>query len=177
MSSGYDDTERMSRYNALLRRLGSRRWFAAAGRLVTPLDRRLHRWSRGRWSVVGRDQLPSLLITTTGRRSGLPRTQPLLYVTDGDDLVVVGSNWGRPHHPAWSANLLAQPRARVALGGHEFDVHATLATGAERDRLWPLLLRIWPGYAAYAKRADNREIRVFRLTRPADGGPAPAGRV
>ncbi|MET0416315.1 MAG: nitroreductase/quinone reductase family protein [Actinoplanes sp.] len=154
----------MSRYSALLRRLGSQRWFASAGRLLTPLDRRIYRWTRGRWSVIGRDQLPSLLITTTGRRSGLPRTQPLLYATDGADYVVIGSNWGQANHPAWTANLLASPEARVTLGGREFGVRATLATGAERERLWPLFLSIWPGYAAYAKRATSREIRIFRLT-------------
>jgi deazaflavin-dependent oxidoreductase (nitroreductase family) len=157
----------MSRYTALLRRLGSRRWFAAGGRLATPLDRRLYRWSHGRWSAIGRTRLPTLLITTTGRRSGLPRTQPLLYATDDADLVVVGSNWGQAQHPAWTANLLACPDARVTLGDRGFDVRATLVTGAERDRLWPLVLRIWPGYAAYAERAGDREIRMFRLS-PAD---------
>ena len=154
----------MSQYTALLRRLGNHRWFAALGRLATPLDRRLYRLTKGRWSVIGRHELPSLLITTTGRKSGLPRTQPLLYATDGDEYIVIGSNWGQAHHPAWSANLIAQPSARVTLGDREFGVHATLATGAERDRLWELLKRIWPGYAAYARRAEGREIRIFRLT-------------
>jgi deazaflavin-dependent oxidoreductase (nitroreductase family) len=149
----------MSRYTALLRRLGNQRWFASLGRLVTPLDRRLYRLTHGRWSVIGRHELPSLLITTTGRKSGLPRTQPLLYATDGDAYIVIGSNWGQAHHPAWSSNLLAQPSARVTLG-----VRAALATGAERDRLWELLTRIWPGYDAYARRAEGREIRIFRLT-------------
>jgi|SRR3954468_11191280 deazaflavin-dependent oxidoreductase (nitroreductase family) len=151
-------------YLDLLRRLGSRRWFAALGRRLTPLDRGLYRLTRGRWSVLGPNRLPTLLITTTGRRSGLPRTQELLYARDGDGYVLVGSNWGQAHHPAWSANLLARPTARVTIGHREFDVRATLATGAERDRLWQLALRIWPGYAAYAERAGGREIRVFRLT-------------
>ena len=154
----------MSSYTTLLRRLGHHRWFAAAGRLLTPIDRRLYRLTRGRWSVIGRHDLPSLLLTTTGRRSGLPRTQPLLYATDGEGYVVIGSNWGRPDHPAWSANLIAQPVARITLGEREIDVRATLATGAERDRLWRLLQRVWPGYATYARRAEHREIRIFRLT-------------
>ncbi|MEU7908866.1 nitroreductase/quinone reductase family protein [Actinoplanes sp. NPDC049118] len=154
----------MSHYTALLRRLGNQRWFAALGRLVTPLDRRLYRLTDGRWSVVGRHELPSLLLTTTGRKSGLPRTQPLLYATDGDGYIVVGSNWGQAHHPAWSTNLIARPAARVTLGGREFDVDAALTAGAERERLWELVQRIWPGYAAYARRAEGREIRIFRLT-------------
>src|SRR3954447_21572270 len=154
----------MSRYTALVKRLGDRPWFAALGRGLAPLDRRLYQLTDGRWSVLGRHQLPSLLITTTGRKSGLPRTQPLLYATDGDGYVVVGSNWGQAHHPAWSANLLAHPTARVTLGDREVDVRATLTTGAERERLWELVQRIWPGYAAYADRAEGRQIRIFRLT-------------
>lgn len=154
----------MSHYTALLRRIGAQRWFAFTGRLLAPLDRRLYQRTGGRWSAIGRHQLPTLLLTTTGRTSGLPRTQPLLYTTDGDTYVVVGSNWGQAHHPAWSANLIAQPDARVTLGDREFDVHADLAAGDERDRLWHLVQPIWPSYAAYAKRADGRQIRIFRLT-------------
>jgi deazaflavin-dependent oxidoreductase (nitroreductase family) len=160
----------MSQYTALLRRLGNRRWFAGLGRLLTPLDRRIYQLTGGRWSVIGRHELPSLLITTTGRRSGQPRTQPLLYARDGDSYIVIGSNWGQEHHPAWSSNLLAQPAARITLGRREIDVRAALITGADRDRLWEQLKRIWPGYAGYAERARNREIRIFRLT------PGPASR-
>lgn len=153
----------MSQYTALVQRLGAQRWFAALGRRLAPLDRRLYRLTHGRWSVLGRHSLPWLLITTTGRKSGLPRTQPLLYIMDGGGYIVVGSNWGQAHHPAWSENLLAQPTARVTLGDREFDVRATLTTDAERDRLWQQAQQIWPGYAAYAKRADGRQIRIFRL--------------
>lgn len=153
----------MSRYTSLLRRLGKRRWFAALGRRLSPLDRRIYRLTRGRWSVLGRHELPTLLITTTGRTSGLPRTQQLLYDTDADAYVVVGSNWGQAHHPAWSANLLANPAARVTVGDRDVAVRATLATGAERDRLWRQVRRIWPGYDAYAERARGRQIRIFRL--------------
>jgi deazaflavin-dependent oxidoreductase (nitroreductase family) len=154
----------MSQYSALVRRLGGQRWFAALGRRLTPLDLRLYRLTGGRWSVIGRHVLPSLLITTTGRKSGLPRTQPLLYAEDGDGYIVVGSNWGQDHHPAWSANLLARPVARVTLGEREFGVRAALVAGAERDRLWQVVQRIWPGYAACATRAEGRELRIFRLT-------------
>jgi deazaflavin-dependent oxidoreductase (nitroreductase family) len=154
----------MSRYTALVRRLGNQRWFAALGRRLSAVDRRVHRRTHGRWSVLGRHALPTMLITTTGRKSGLPRTQLLLYAVDGGEYIVVGSNWGQAHHPAWSENLIAQPAARVTVGDREFGVHATLAAGAERDRLWQLAQQIWPGYAAYAERADGRQIRIFRLT-------------
>jgi deazaflavin-dependent oxidoreductase (nitroreductase family) len=155
----------MGVYTRLVRRLGHQRWFAAVGRRMAPLDGRVQRWTRGRLSVIGRHGLPSLLITTTGRRTGLPRTQPLLYAPDGDGYVIVGSNWGQQHHPAWSGNLVACPDATVTIDGTAIAVRATLATGAERDRLWTLVRAMWPAYDTYAARAAGRDIRIFRLVR------------
>jgi deazaflavin-dependent oxidoreductase (nitroreductase family) len=149
----------------VLQRLGGRRWFAAVGRAIVPVDRFLGRVSRGRFVAFGLKDLPSLLITTTGRRSGEPRSNPLLYAPDGDGFVVIGSNWGQAHHPAWSANLLANPDATVTLGGQTLAVRARCAEGAERDRLRALLLRVWPAYTAYEQRAAGRELRIFRLER------------
>jgi deazaflavin-dependent oxidoreductase (nitroreductase family) len=143
--------------------MGHKRWFAALGRRFVPLDRWMLSHTKRRWNVADRHELPSLLLTTTGRRSGQPRTQPLLYMTDGDRIVVLGSNWGQQHHPAWSGNLLANPDATVALGGETFPVRATLATGAERDRLWRLALELWPPFRTYEKRAAGRQIRIFQL--------------
>src|SRR5512142_347875 len=146
----------------VLRKLGHRRWFARIGRGYVPLDRLVGRPTRGR--VVGGRLLglPSLVLTTTGRRSGLPRTTPLLYLRDGDGFVVIGSNWGLPAHPAWSANLLEDPQATVTVGGRRVPVLGVLATGVERERLWRMALQVWPAYATYAERA-GRVIRVFRL--------------
>ncbi len=112
--------------------------------------------------MIGRHGLPSLLLTTTGRRSGLPRTVPLLYVPDGARYVVIASNWGQQHHPAWSANLLAEPDATVSIHGHDVAVRARLADPAERDRLWPSITRTWPAYDTYVERS-GRDIRVFLL--------------
>jgi len=160
----YRHTAPVGRYTALLQRLGHQRWFAALGRRVMPIDRMLQRISRGRVNIVGPHGLPAMLLTTTGRRSGLERTQPLLYAADGDDYVVIGSNWGEPRHPAWSANLLANPEAVATVAGRRIRVVATLATGGERDRLWALLERTWPAYRAYERRAAGRHLRIFRLT-------------
>jgi deazaflavin-dependent oxidoreductase (nitroreductase family) len=147
----------------LARRLGHRRWFARTFRVLVPLDRALGRMTRGRVVALHIDGLPSLLITTTGRKSGEPRTNPLLYAPDGDGYVVIGSNWGQQHHPAWSGNLLANPHATVTLDGRTIPVRAELAVGAERDRLLNLALEIWPAYQTYIERS-GREIRIFRLT-------------
>ncbi|MFK3980285.1 nitroreductase family deazaflavin-dependent oxidoreductase [Micromonospora sp. NPDC050397] len=152
----------MSTVGTLIRRLGHRRWFARAVRLVVPVDRQLGRLTRGR--IVALGIAPSLIITTTGRRSGEPRSNPLLYVRDGEALVVTGSNWGQAHHPAWSLNLLADPAATVTLDGTTLPVRGTLVEGAERDRLWQLLLAEWPAYQTYVERSGGRDIRIFRLT-------------
>ncbi|MFC6017342.1 nitroreductase family deazaflavin-dependent oxidoreductase [Plantactinospora solaniradicis] len=145
----------------LVRRLGHRRWFAAFTPLLVPADRLVARLTRGR--VVALGLIPSLLITTTGRRSGQPRTNPLLYVRDGDGYVVIGSNWGRAEHPAWALNLLAEPSATVTVAGTRVPVRAHLVDGAERDRLWQLLVAEWPAYQTYVRRAGGRDIRIFRL--------------
>lgn len=150
-------------YNSLIRRLGHQRWFASLGRRLVPLDRWMLDRTGGRWSAVGRHGVPSLLLTTTGRRSGVARTTPVLYARDGDTYVVIGSNWGQQHHPGWSANLLADPHATVTIEGVRTPVTATLTRGAERERLWDLLCELWPAFHTYEERAAGRRIRIFRL--------------
>jgi deazaflavin-dependent oxidoreductase (nitroreductase family) len=158
------------RLSEVILRLGHRRWFATAGRLLMPLDRRLIRLTRGRLSVTGwRTAPPTLLLTTRGRTSGRLRERPLLYARDGDAYVVIGSNWGQAGHPAWSGNLLADPAATVTVAGETTAVRAALLEGAERDRVWPQLLRVWPAYRDYDARS-GRTLRIFRLEPvPPDG--------
>jgi hypothetical protein len=91
-------------------RFGGRPWFAAVARRLVGADRLIGRLTRGR--VVALGLVPSLIITTVGRRSGLPRSNPLVYVRDGGAYVVVGSNWGQLRLPAWVHNLRAAPEAR-----------------------------------------------------------------
>jgi deazaflavin-dependent oxidoreductase (nitroreductase family) len=131
--------------------------------VVLPVDRWLHRVSRGRVSLVGLAGMPSLRLITTGRKSGQTRTNDLLYTPYGDDYVVIGSGWGQPKHPGWTANLLADPTATIIVRGRAIDVTARLATGDERARIWALAVRNWPGYTMEHRIAD-REFRVFVLT-------------
>jgi deazaflavin-dependent oxidoreductase (nitroreductase family) len=131
-------------------------------RSLTPLDRRLLLRSNGRYTVLGPMALPVLLLTTTGASSGLARTTPLLFARDDDTLIVVGSNFGQPHHPAWTRNLLADPAATVAIGGTSVPVTAQLLTGGEADRAFERMVAIGRTYDEYRNRTD-REIRVFRL--------------
>jgi deazaflavin-dependent oxidoreductase (nitroreductase family) len=132
-------------------------------RKLTPLDRRLLMRSRGRYTVLGPFAAPTMLLTTTGAKSGLPRTQPLLFGRQGDSIVVVGSNFGQAHHPAWTGNLLATPRAVVTIGGKDIPVEAELLSGQEAEAAYTLMTQLARNYAAYRTRTD-RQIRVFRLT-------------
>jgi deazaflavin-dependent oxidoreductase (nitroreductase family) len=132
-------------------------------RTLTPVDRWLLLRSAGRYTVLGPFAVPILLLTTTGARSGQPRTTPLLCARDGDDLVVVGSNFGQQRHPQWSTNLLAHPEAVVTIGGRPVRARATLLGGAEAERGYALMTEVATTYATYQERTD-RSIRVFRLT-------------
>jgi deazaflavin-dependent oxidoreductase (nitroreductase family) len=145
----------------VIQRLGHRRWFARAGRVLVPADRLVARLTRGR--VVALGLAPSLLLTTTGRRSGRAWRTPLLYAADGDGHLVIGSNWGGPSHPAWALNLIADPEAVVQVGGRTVPVRARLLAGAERERAWQRALQVWPAYETYARRAGGRRLHVFRL--------------
>ena len=122
----------------------------------------VYRASRGR--LLGRVAgMPVLLLTTTGRRSGRPRTAALTYFRDGADLVVIGSYGGSDLPPAWSLNLQRDPRARVLIGRTTSKVTARAATAEEHDRLWPLVTAAHHGYARYQERTA-RLIPIVMLT-------------
>lgn len=112
-----------------------------------------HEWRPG---------VPTLLLTTRGRRSGQLRRTALIYGRAGDAYVVVASQGGAPKHPAWYLNLEADPRVHVQVGAEELDARARTATGEERAALWPELAAIWPAYEDYQRRTD-REIPVVVL--------------
>ncbi|MFH8404527.1 nitroreductase family deazaflavin-dependent oxidoreductase [Streptomyces sp. NPDC018019] len=107
---------------------------------------------------------PLLLLTTTGARSGLPRTTPALYLPDGADrLAVFASNGGSPTAPAWFHNLTAHPLATVEVGTRTHQARAAVAAGEERDRLWGRQVAAHPQFAAFQERAGRR-IPVVVLT-------------
>ncbi|HWF55704.1 MAG TPA: nitroreductase family deazaflavin-dependent oxidoreductase [Solirubrobacteraceae bacterium] len=121
-----------------------------------------YRLSGGR--LGGRmQQLPLLLLHHVGRKSGQTRVAPLLYLQDGEDLVIVGSRGGSDAPPAWWLNLQAQPRATVEIRGARRDVVARQATPEEKARLWPELVRGYSHYDAYQQRT-SREIPVIILS-------------
>jgi deazaflavin-dependent oxidoreductase (nitroreductase family) len=104
-----------------------------------------------------------LLLDHVGAKSGTRRTSPLLYVKDGDDLVVVASKGGFPKHPAWYHNLMANSDTTVQVGTEKRRVHARTASPEERERLWPLVVARYHGYADYQARSKGREIPLVVL--------------
>lgn len=115
-----------------------------------------------------------LLLDHVGRRSGQRRTNPLLFIEDGDDLVIVASKGGSPKHPAWWLNLRDSPRTTVQVGGERREIVARQADAEERARLWPRLVEVWPDYEDYQRRT-NREIPVVILSPAGATAEAAAG--
>lgn len=132
--------------------------------LVTPLDRFLFHASGGRLKLSA-PAVPSLMLFTIGAKSGARRESPLMCFPQADGTwFIAGSNFGLEQHPAWTANLMANPDAEIHYRRELIPVRAALLTHEEAESTWPLLEEQWPGYREYEK-AAKRDIRVFRLTR------------
>lgn len=111
---------------------------------------------------MGRNKI--LLLTTTGRKTGKQYTWPLVCFLDRQQFLVVASNGGADRHPAWFLNLQQHPHAMIQVGGHQFKVQAAVASGAERERLWQLIIGQGPQFAGY-QHNTKREIPIVVLTR------------
>jgi deazaflavin-dependent oxidoreductase (nitroreductase family) len=105
---------------------------------------------------------PMLLLDHVGARSATRRTSPLVYASDGENLVLVASKGGYPKHPSWFHNLLAHPDTTVQVGSRHLDVHARVADPEERRRLWPVVVGVYGGYEDYQRRTE-REIPLVVL--------------
>jgi len=107
--------------------------------------------------------VPTLLLTTVGRRSGEPRTSALIFATDGADYLVVASMGGAPSHPQWYLNISANPKAEIQVKADHIPVVARTASADEKARLWDIVRGVWPNYDAYQARTD-RDIPVVVLS-------------
>lgn len=147
----------------VVHRMAATRWFRAIAPYWVPqLDRFLYRLTRGRF-MLSQLLTPMLILVTTGRKSGLQRETPLLCLLDPDgSWWVVGSNYAKPQHPAWTANLLANPDAIVRFGRTSTPVRAHLLDADRREAQWPELIAHWPVYDHYTEQS-GRELRVFHL--------------
>ena len=106
--------------------------------------------------------MPLLLLTTVGRKTGRPRTTPVMYIRDGDDYVITASNGGSDKHPAWFYNLQVSPQAQIEVPGNRLEVSTSVVTPTERERLWPQLVAQAPFFDNYQK-GTTRVIPMTRL--------------
>ena len=158
------------------------RRFAASGpgswlfsRVLDRLDRLTFRATKGRHLMSSMlSALPVAMVTTTGARSGQPRTAPLLALPTEDGLAIIGSNYGKPKHPAWRHNLRANPEGEVDVEGRRWVYRAVEVEEERRERIWQEALRTYPGFAGYARRAAPRRISVFVLEPKGGGVPSDA---
>ena len=122
--------------------------------LVGPEHVRRYRETDGEVGYIW-NGVPTLLLTTTGRKTGEPRTNALIFGRDGDDYLVVASMGGAPTHPNWYRNLLAQPSAQIQVQGDRMSVTARTAGDADKPRLWKIMTEGWPNYDVYQSRTDR----------------------
>ena len=140
---------------------GSPLFARVAPKVVPPLDRAVSRLTGGR-VVMSAALVPSMVLVTTGAKTGIEREAPLATIPDGDAFYVVGSNFGREAHPAWTHNLLAHPEATAVFRGRRIPVVARLLDPEEKQAVWPTLTAVWRTYDRYEDRVV-RDLRVFRL--------------
>jgi deazaflavin-dependent oxidoreductase (nitroreductase family) len=129
------------------------------------VDRVFIQRSGGRRSLTSAlSGLPVVTLTATGAKSGRPRSVPLVGIEDGERVVLIASNFGRAHHPAWYHNLRANPEATLSVRGHTRSYVAREANDAEREDYWRQAVELYVGYGAYKKRTGGRRIPIMVLT-------------
>ena len=144
-------------------RIGAIPWMPRLLPQVVWTDRRLQRLSGGRVTLLDIAGLPNLTLTVVGRKSGLPRSTPLLCVPDEGTWLIAGSYFGGPDMPVWVGNLRAAGQAEVTVNRTTTPVTAEELSDDARAAAWQVMLRTWPNFAKYEERTD-RLIPVFRLT-------------
>ncbi len=146
----------------LLAASGPGAWLFA--RILYRIDRPVYRLTRGRHTFASLlSGIPVVMITTTGARSGRPRTVPVLGLPTSDGIAVIASNFGQRRHPGWYFNLRANPEGSVRVGGRSRPFRAVEVEGERRQAIWAEGLRVYPGWSQYEVRAANRRIAVFLL--------------
>ena len=139
------------------------RFGTLAVRAMSAVNTWIFRASRGRLGSRFLRGAPVLLLTTTGRKSGAPRTTPLIYVEDGPNVVLVASKGGMSRHPLWYRNLEASPDVEIQIGAEKRRMRARTASAEEKAALWPRLVAVYRDYDDYQARTD-RDIPVVILS-------------
>ncbi|WP_028637279.1 nitroreductase family deazaflavin-dependent oxidoreductase [Nocardioides sp. URHA0032] len=145
-------------------RIGAIPWMPKLLPQIVWCDRLLQKVTRGRVSILDIAGLPNLVLTVVGRRSGIPRSTPLLCIPHGERWLVAGSYFGGPDMPVWVHNIRASGEGTITWKRERIAVDAKEMEGDERADRWQVMLRTWPNFAKYEERTD-RLIPVFELTR------------
>lgn len=145
-------------------RIGAISWMPKLLPQIVWVDKRLQTASKGRVSVLDIAGLPNLALTVPGKKSGLPRTTPLLCVPHAGGWLIAGSYFGGPDVPLWVGNLRATANADIRVKGEDIHVTRREVEGEERARMWQVMLATWPNFAKYEQRT-TRLIPVFYLER------------
>jgi deazaflavin-dependent oxidoreductase (nitroreductase family) len=143
-------------------RIGAISWMPKLLPQIVWVDTRLQRATKGRITVLDIAGLPNLALTVAGRKSGIPRTTPLLCVPHGGGWLVAGSYFGGPTVPLWVGNLRAATTAQARFEATTYDVTSREVEGVERAAMWKVMLLTWPNFAKYEERT-TRVIPVFYL--------------
>jgi deazaflavin-dependent oxidoreductase (nitroreductase family) len=145
-------------------RIGAISWMPRLLPQITWTDKLIQRVTGGRLTILDIAGLPNLMLTVVGRKSGIPRTTPLLCVPYGDDILIAGSYFGGPKEPVWVKNVEANPEVKIRFRRREMAVTARRLEGDERAAAWSRMVETWPNFTKYEQRTD-RLIKVFQLTR------------
>lgn len=143
-------------------RVGAIAWMPRLLPQIVRTDKALQSATRGRVTILDIAGLPNMMLTVTGRRSGLPRSTPLLCVPDGDRILIAGSNFGGPGEPLWVKNIEANPAVTARFRRRTHELTARRLVDEERAEAWTTMVRTWPNFARYEQRT-YREIKVFEL--------------
>lgn len=143
-------------------RVGAVSWMPRLLPQIVWTDKLLQRVTGGRLTILDVAGLPNLMLTTIGRKSGLPRSTPLLCVPDGERILIAGSYFGGPSEPLWVKNLEANPEVSVRFRGRTWTLVARRLVDDERAAAWPTMVAVWPNFTRYEQRT-SREIKVFEL--------------
>jgi deazaflavin-dependent oxidoreductase (nitroreductase family) len=161
-------------FRRITERAGHRRAFAALARRLAPLDALIFKRSSGRLTILGPQGAgmpPTLLLTTTGRRTGKPRTTPVMYLTTESGLAITSESFGQARPAGWPQNLDADPRATAQIDDRARRYIARPATAEEVERLWPRFLAIWPAHQSYLDRSGVRRMFVLEPAGTRDVSP------
>ncbi|RNL80165.1 nitroreductase family deazaflavin-dependent oxidoreductase [Nocardioides marmorisolisilvae] len=147
-------------------RVGAISWMPKLLPQIVWTDKLLQRVTSGRVTILDIAGLPNMMLTTTGRKSGLKRSNPLLCVPDGERILIAGSYFGGPREPLWVKNLEANPEVTVRFRNETTALVSRQLVDEERAQAWPVMVRTWPNFARYEQRT-HRQIKVFELVPPA----------